>query len=90
MKRAIRRHHRERLKKVRKDYYWWWTTSEGITPRALGILLNTACLCSCYGCTNDRNRRGRDNRSHKEIDFEVSFEEQWLEYLSDQKTATRG
>lgn len=49
-KKALRRHHYRRLKKKRKDHYSDWTK----TPRVLGRLANTACVCSCCMCGNAR------------------------------------
>lgn len=99
MKRAIRRHHRQRLKNNRKNHYWWWTTDETTmfkgeernwnpqkSPRQLGILVSTPCLCSCYDCTNIRNRHGRDNRSLKEKEFDLKFQEQYEEFLQEEKS----
>lgn len=56
-KRAVRRHHQERLKKRRKHY--WGYDSTGIRPnnmdeKQLGLVANTPCPCSCFGCGNPR------------------------------------
>ncbi len=52
-KRALRIHHRERLKKSRR--YYWGTRSEPLTERQIGMLVNTAALCSCWMCRNCRH-----------------------------------
>lgn len=53
-KRAVRRHHRERLKKVRKGHWGYFDK----TPRQLGILVNTSAVCSCWMCRNERRVTG--------------------------------
>ena len=58
MKRAMRRHHRMRLKAVRKGY---WCSSDK-TPRQLGILVTTAQVCSSYCCGNPRKWFGSKTR----------------------------
>lgn len=56
--RALRRHHRERLKKNRKSY--WGRGRRGLewTPVALGICVNTPHPCSCWACGNSRKWLG--------------------------------
>lgn len=45
MKRAIRRHHRARLKKVRRGYHGGnWSPT----------YIDTPCPCSCWACGNQR------------------------------------
>ena len=56
--RAVRRHHRERLK-VKRAVYWGFLRQEGryrgvMTERHLGIVVKTPHPCSCYGCGNPR------------------------------------
>lgn len=46
-KRALRRHHRERLGKARKSY---WAYNEHKPAR----VINTPCCCSCWMCGNPR------------------------------------
>lgn len=58
-KRAIRIHHRERLKNNRKNYW-----GGDLTDRKIGILINTPKICSCWMCGNARNIYGK---SLKEI-----------------------
>ena len=47
-KRAIRRHHRERLITKRKKVIWWAKDAYS------GRLANTPCPCSCWMCGNPR------------------------------------
>lgn len=48
--RAIRRHHKERLKKKRQHYF----TAAG----SLHIVADTPCVCSCAMCSNKRKYSG--------------------------------
>ncbi len=52
-KRASRRHHRARLKKKRQYY-----RGRRLTDAALGIVVNTPTLCSCWMCGNPRKYFG--------------------------------
>lgn len=47
-KRALRRHHRERLIRKRRRIIWWAEHSHS------GVLANTPCPCSCWMCGNPR------------------------------------
>jgi len=88
MKRAIRRHHRARIILNRKNFYWWWTSGNGQdekTPRQLGILVRTPCMCSCIACMNQRHVRGRDHRTRAEKLFELSFIEQLSDFIDPDK-----
>lgn len=49
LKRSIRRHHMERLKKNRCKYY-----NGNKLPRVIGMLAHTATICSCHMCGNPR------------------------------------
>lgn len=54
--RALRRHHRERLKATRR-FYW----ARGAGPRSdktLGMALSTPAPCSCTLCGNPRRHFG--------------------------------
>lgn len=53
--RAVRRHHSDRIKKVRR-LYWGMKIGEESAPdeRRLGIVASTAALCSCHMCGNPR------------------------------------
>ncbi len=59
MSRALRRHHRERLKKNRKNYWGYgqqgWRTAETeMSEATAGIVINTPTPCSCWMCGNPR------------------------------------
>lgn len=72
-KRAIRRHHRERLKKTRKGH--WGEFDK--TPRVLGILVNTSAICSCWTCRNQRRVTGEapfQERKQLQVDTFEDFE----------------
>ncbi len=65
-KRAIRRHHYQRLKNKRQ-HYWKWPTDEGLLEDvSLGICVNTPTLCSSPCCGNPRRYFRRINYSGKE------------------------
>lgn len=64
-KRAVRRHHIARLKKVRKNYWGYptrWATPRDQAPvapeemhaKALGKVVQYPQACSCAGCCNVR------------------------------------
>ena len=53
MKRAIRRQHRERLKRARR--FWWGRKLE---RKALGMVVDTPTPCSCALCANWRALEG--------------------------------
>lgn len=67
-KRAIRRHHAWRLKKNRLTYYSNWGKRD-TSGRAVGMLLHTAALCSCFACGNARRfyGNGRQGRTLQEL-----------------------
>jgi len=48
---AIRRHHRERLKRKRSDHFGG---SAGSSARKLGMVVSTAAPCGCAMCGNPR------------------------------------
>ncbi len=52
LSRALRRHHRARLKSARRLY--WGRGYFELTPRQLGMLVTTAHLCSGMCCGNPR------------------------------------
>lgn len=63
MKRAIRRHHRERLKAKRKRY-WGYPQKyyDGrllMSAQQLSVVTRTPHPCSCRGCGNQRQFEGR-------------------------------
>ena len=55
-RRALRRHHLARLKRVRAKYRHAYAN---VSPRVLGIVVTTPCICSCYMCGNVRKFHGR-------------------------------
>ncbi|MFK7969671.1 MAG: hypothetical protein AB8F95_04850 [Bacteroidia bacterium] len=73
-KRAVRRHHRKRLKAKRKQY---WGAEHDVThsPRKLGMLVNTPCVCSCHGCGNPRKNwkeeTPHERRMHEVFRYDV-------------------
>lgn len=54
-KRAIRRQHRERLLKNRKQILKSWGYFQEIPEKILKKLIDTPKPCSCPGCGNPRN-----------------------------------
>lgn len=68
LKRSIRRHHVERLKKVRKSYlrFNWWLNQE----KRLGILAKTPAACSCPMCGNERRFFGKTLREISQEEFD--------------------
>lgn len=66
--RALRRHHLARLKRVRAKYRWG---AANITPRILGMVVNTPCPCSCYLCGNARKFQGRTIQEKRHACSEV-------------------
>ncbi|KLV05084.1 hypothetical protein ABT56_12845 [Photobacterium aquae] len=54
-KRALRRHHIQRVKNNRKTF---WGNSVNISNRRLGICASTPCVCSCWMCGNQRKYYG--------------------------------
>lgn len=54
----------KRLKAKRKDYYSVWIKTD---PKQLGRVVNTACLCSCAGCSGSAYRKlvGNSNNGLK-------------------------
>lgn len=68
-KRAVRRHHRERLKQVRQFY--WGMDLRG-DERRLGLLVNTAAICSCWTCRNVRRILGeRTVQERKQMQYRL-------------------
>lgn len=52
MKRALRRHHKDRLKKKRKHY--WFGYEEPMNDKMLGMVSTTPHPCSGHCCGNPR------------------------------------
>lgn len=69
-KRALRRHHLARLKRVRAKYRWGVANT---TPRILGMVVNTPCPCSCYLCGNARKFQGRSIQERRNAFIEVKY-----------------
>lgn len=68
MSRALRRHHRQRLKLARKNYHNWG----GRTPNTAGRIarfINTPTPCSLDCCGNQRHAWGRTNLTMQERRF---------------------
>ncbi len=59
MKRALRRHHYQRLKRKRRAYYGGYGRHRDDVQ---GILVGTATLCSCSMCGNPRKYFGEITR----------------------------
>lgn len=71
MKRAIRRHHRNRLKQNRKSYNTvtcWGITEEDLELRSAKAV-DTPCVCSCLACGNPRKHWKQ--RTRKEIMWDL-------------------
>lgn len=58
MNRALRRHHRERLKKTRAKYWAYPRGDDPMPPRILGKVVSTPHPCSCWMCCNERRIDG--------------------------------
>lgn len=74
-KRAIRRHHYERLKKARRGHWGYFDK----TSRQIGILARTSAVCSCWMCRNERRLTGEgpfQERKLLSVDMFEDFEEE--------------
>lgn len=60
--RALRRHHRERIKNNRKGY---WNVNGTKHPRSIGRMIKTPCLCSCWMCRSPRKLYGNSQQAFK-------------------------
>jgi hypothetical protein len=70
MKRAIRRHHRQRLKRARQFYHLArYPQYRPADPKHIAVWVNTPCLCSCWGCGNQRHVWGKKNLTMQERRF---------------------
>ncbi|WCZ57118.1 hypothetical protein K15_053 [Salmonella phage Kenya-K15] len=63
MDRALRRHHRQRVKNNRKKY--WTVFPHEESPKRLGIITTTPCICSCWMCGNPRKYYGNSKAGMK-------------------------
>jgi hypothetical protein len=65
MSREENRHHTTRIKNKRKHYYANWAARCVNSKRVLGILANTACVCSCTMCASPRRlyKNGRNSNT---------------------------
>ena len=54
MNRAVRRHHKQRIKKKRSKYFNCWNSND---PVLVGIISKTPKPCSCYCCGNPRRTK---------------------------------
>lgn len=61
-RRALRRHHRARLFKVRSTYnvtrFWHDDVSDLVRHQAIARAVTTPAACSCWMCGNPRRRQG--------------------------------
>lgn len=63
MGRALRRHHRQRVKNNRKKY--WTVFPHEESPKRLGIITTTPCICSCWMCGNPHKYYGNSKSGMK-------------------------
>jgi hypothetical protein len=66
LSRALRRHHRARLKKTRQQY-WGHYHAYPWTPAQLGKVVQYPAQCSCTGCGNPRNWFGTRTLAEKRV-----------------------
>jgi hypothetical protein len=66
--RAIRRAHKVRLKKARKN---WWG-HDPLSEKLIGLAIDTPATCSCWMCGNPRKHFGertiQERRQMQDID----------------------
>ena len=65
MRRAIRRHHDNRIRRKRLITHRW---AKG-NARLLGIYVKTPCGCSCIGCRNRRADEGPTLQERRTADL---------------------
>lgn len=63
--RAKRRHHRERIKRRRRQHFCFNHMEP--TPRQIGMRIDTAKLCSCWMCGNARAIEGDTIQERREF-----------------------
>ena len=89
MDRALRRHHRQRVKNNRKHY--WNAGSK--SDVAVGKMIKTPCLCSCCMCMSPRKLYGNSKvglkiseiRKMDEFDGFIDAEDVGVFILSDER-----
>jgi len=69
MSRALRRHHRERLKKNRR-FHWGRDLKD--EKKALSIAVDTPKPCSCLMCGNARRHSGNTMQERRIAEYEHS------------------
>jgi len=62
--RALRRHHVQRLKRVRQFY--WGSTAHHSAKRIHQCVI-TACVCSCHYCGNQRRHFGKSHCEKRQM-----------------------
>ena len=65
-KRAIRRHHYQRLKKKRINNICWL---HNLSYREVGIYINTPKVCSCWMCGNPRKHFNEKTFQEKKFEY---------------------
>lgn len=68
MKRALRRHHMERMKQKATRLYGGYAAGR---PKSIGRLANTRVPCSCYMCGNPRKHFLEITKQEKLADIEA-------------------
>lgn len=63
--RALRRHHRVRLKRTRRHY---WGRDLSQEPVYLARCVDTPCPCSCWMCRNARQLEGETIQERRALD----------------------
>lgn len=63
--RSIRRHHRNRLKKKRKNYW-----GDRLEENSKHLVIDTPTPCSCFMCGNPRKHWNESTRQEKSADIE--------------------
>ena len=79
-KRAIRRHHRARLKNKRSHH---WQRDLRSEPKILGKVVNTPTPCSCTMCCNTRRNpwlKEHERLTRNERRNKIAMKEQTLAY----------
>ncbi len=72
-KRALRRHHRQRLMRKRRKYHLGWA---GETPRNLGRVVSTPKACNCVMCHGNWERSVMGHGTIQEQKADLTYREQ--------------